>query len=75
MEEFTVNFDFGFTTETEDDIVKSSSTNKKAQQLFDAIKPLLDNLRKNPEKEMIRWPDRKKKVDEFEKRLKAILNS
>ena len=65
-------FDFGFTAVTEEEleIVQKSSTEKDAvesrlDKLYNAIQPLLDNLRKNPEKDYIYWPNRLDKVDQF----------
>jgi len=34
--------------------------------------PLLNNLKKNPEKEYILWPNRLAKVEEFETHLQSI---
>lgn len=82
-------FDFGFTAvdETELDIVKKKleettraedhiiTTQNKLDSLFNAIQPLLQNLKKNPEKEYILWPNRIAKVDEFEDRLRKIYTS
>jgi len=79
-------FDFGFTTASEDELMaeekkrvkevekKLTKDQSKAQTLFDMIHPLLENLRANPEKEYIYWPDREDKIDEFEARLVAVLN-
>lgn len=81
-------FDFGFSAISEDDlqVVESSKSqveelqqqleavDKRAQMLYNAFIPLLDNLRKNPEKEYIYWPDRLDKIDAFESKLSAILN-
>ena len=65
-------FDFGFTAVTEEEleVVQKSSTGKDAvesrlDKLYNAIQPLLDNLRKNPEKDYIYWPNRLDKVDQF----------
>ena len=65
-------FDFGFTAVTEEEleVVQKSSTEKDAvesrlDKLYNAIQPLLDNLRKNPEKDYIYWPNRLDKVDQF----------
>ena len=80
-------FDFGFTAVTEDELqsVESSrnqveemqeklkQVDNKAKRLYDAITPLLDNLRKNSEKEYILWPNRKPKIDAFEEKLLSIL--
>lgn len=81
-------FDFGFSAISEDElqVVESSKSqveelqqqlkvvDKKAQRLYNAFMPLLDNLRKNPEKEYIYWPDRVGKIDAFESKLSDILN-
>ncbi len=83
------NFDFGFTAvdETELEIVKKKleettkaedyiiTTQNKLDSLFNAIQPLLQNLKKNPEKEYILWPNRIEKVDQFEDHLRKIYNS
>ena len=83
------NFDFGFTVvdETELEIVKRKSeettkaedyiitTQNKLDSLYNAIQPLLQNLKKNPEKEYILWPNRIEKVDQFEDHLRKIYNS
>lgn len=47
----------------------------KAQTLYAAIIPLLDNLSKSPEKEYILWPgdDRVAKISAFKLRLNQIL--
>lgn len=79
-------FDFGFTAvdETELDsvqqlskVAKQSSSNfdhaqDKLDKLYNAIIPLLNNLKKNPEKEYILWPDRLSKVEQFETYLQGI---
>lgn len=68
------DFDFGF--EFADDMSEAVDTAQtKAQQIYDAIMPLLNNLKLNPEKPNIVWPDRVKKIDNFIKKLDNILNS
>ena len=42
--------------------------------LCKAILPLLHNLKKNPDKDYIKWPNRVKKVEEFEKMIAGIVN-
>jgi len=83
MSEF---FDFGFTAVTEDELQGVEVAKKIAEEstasaeelqarldnLFNAIMPLLNNLKKNPEKEYILWPDRLKKVEAFEDMLQQI---
>ena len=65
-------FDFGFTAVTEEEleVVQKSSTEKDAvesrlDKLYNAIQPLLNNLKKNPEKDYIYWPNRLGKVEQF----------
>lgn len=77
-------FDFGFTTIAEDelDVTKQVDVAEKAaahhedrlNRLYQAILPLLQNLKKNPEKEYIKWPNRIKKIEEFEARISKIVN-
>lgn len=78
-------FDFGFTAVTEDELEvaqkasNASETAKTTQQrldaLYNAITPLLNNLKKNPEKEYILWPDRLAKVEAFETHLQKIYSN
>ena len=79
-------FDFGFTAVNEDELQAVQQTQSKANdaeqlamttqerldKLYNAIIPLLNNLKKNPEKEYILWPDRLKKVEAFETHLQGI---
>ncbi len=77
-------FDFGFTVVDEDelDVTKQVDVAEKAaahheeklNRLYQAIRPLLQNLKKNPEKEYIKWPNRIKKVEEFEAQIDSIVN-
>ena len=78
--------DFGFTTVTENelDVVTKATTEvnsvqeqneelkKRLDSLYEAIGPLLTNLKANPEKNYIYWPERVKKVDSFSAMLKQI---
>ena len=73
-------FDFGFTAvdETELEAVREAQTvanevtssvnelEEKLNKLYNAILPLLSNLKANPEKDYIYWPNRVGKVEEFE---------
>lgn len=82
-------FDFGFTAvdETElqavqdaqkaigDTEVEAKTTQEKLDQLYNAITPLLNNLKANPEKEYILWPDRLAKVESFESHLQKIYSN
>ena len=76
------SFDFGFTLVDEDELdsakaVASSSasataTQDKLDKLYNAITPLLNNLKANPEKEYIKWPNRVDKVEAFEGQILKI---
>tara|TARA_B100002019_G_scaffold293224_1_gene319470 strand:+ start:1270 stop:1542 length:273 start_codon:yes stop_codon:yes gene_type:complete len=82
-------FDFGFTAVDETELkavqeatkqaesVQSTATvtQEKLDRLYNAIVPLLNNLKKNPEKEYILWPNRVDKVEQFESKLLSIYRS
>lgn len=75
-------FDFGFTAvdeseleafqalETVSDAVDETQT--RLDNLFNAIQPLLTNLKANPEKEYILWPNRLDKIEQFETHIQKI---
>ena len=74
-----LDFDFGFTAVTEDELeavqktkVSAEGAQEKLEKLYNAITPLLTNLKKNPEKEYILWPNRLMKVEEFEDYIQKI---
>lgn len=72
-------WDFGFTDDFTADLEKVSDEaekhKEKAQQIIDMIMPLLNNLKKNPDKPNIVWPGRDKVIDKFIKKLYDTLNS
>ncbi len=71
------DFDFGFTLVDENELdsvqqmeqtISSVADNAdkkqiKLDELYNAITPLLNNLKANPEKEYIKWPNRVEKVE------------
>ncbi|MDB2657101.1 hypothetical protein N9Y60_03485 [Crocinitomicaceae bacterium] len=79
-------FDFGFTAVDEQELeavqqataaakaVESTATTTqdRLDKLYNAVVPLLNNLKKNPEKDYILWPNRLSKVEEFEDHLQKI---
>ena len=79
-------FDFGFTAVDEDELeavqkvakkaeasqTEASSAQERLDRLYNAITPLLNNLKKNPEKEYILWPNRLEKVEQFEDYIQKI---
>lgn len=60
-------FDFGFSAVDETEVTKPTEDywKKKTLDLRDMVIPLLLNLKRDPEKEYIRWPDRVDKIDQF----------
>ena len=79
-------FDFGFTAVDEDELSAvqqtaalasdaeklATTTQERLDNLYNAIVPLLNNLKKNPEKDYILWPNRLAKVEQFETHLQTI---
>lgn len=75
-------FDFGFTAVDEDELdavqqaqkvaVEAEGAADKLNELYNAMIPLLSNLKKNPDKDYIYWPNRIEKVEQFEEHLYKI---
>lgn len=79
-------FDFGFSIVDEQELeavqvahqqVESTSASAEQMQerltkLYDAIQPLLNNLRQNADKEYIWWPNRLEKIEQFQDFLDRI---
>jgi hypothetical protein len=79
-------FDFGFTIvdadeldvvqEAQTKVVEASSsvdsTTERLDKLYNAIQPLLNNLKQNPEKDYILWPKRLDKIEQFEDHIQKI---
>lgn len=73
-------FDFGFTAVDEDELEavqsikaeaemineSSAAAQERLDKLYNAILPLLNNLKANSEKDYIYWPNRIEKVEQFE---------
>ena len=82
------DFDFGFTAVDENELeavqqlAQTATTSgaevqkleAKVSKLHDAVVPLLNNLKANPEKDYIYWPNRTLKIDQFEVVLQKIIN-
>jgi len=49
-----------------------TATQEKIDALYNAIQPLLNNLKANPSKEYILWPNRLQKIEQFETYLQGI---
>ena len=79
-------FDFGFTLVDEQELeavqqatakvetvsTSVSETQDRLDKLYNAITPLLNNLKKNPEKDYILWQNRLEKVEQFEDHIQKI---
>ena len=79
-------FDFGFTAVDENELeavqtaakkadtvaTTATATKDKLDKLYNAMVPLLNNLKKNPDKDYILWPHRLAKVEAFETHLQKI---
>jgi|TARA_R110002074_G_scaffold123075_1_gene258311 hypothetical protein len=82
-----LDFDFGFTAVDENELEavqkvtsEASSASATAQELedklnklYNSILPLLSNLKQNPEKEYILWPNRTEKIEQFEDLIREII--
>jgi hypothetical protein len=80
--------DFGFTAVDEDELTAVKAlrttadevastvevTQAKLDKLYNAITPLLNNLKANPEREYILWPNRTERIEAFEEKLFDIYN-
>ena len=60
------------TAQVEASTLVASATQEKVDNLYNAIQPLLNNLKANPEKEYILWPSRLQKIEQFEAYLQGI---
>jgi|TARA_R110001592_G_scaffold11777_1_gene57609 hypothetical protein len=79
-------FDFGFTAVNEEELKSvqqnadrandaeqgMQTTQEKLDKLYNAVQPLLNNLKANPEKDYIYWPNRTEKVELFEDHIQEI---
>lgn len=84
------NFDFGFSFATEeelsqpkvqtvqtelDDVAQTKEKlEKKIQTLEKMIMPLLENLKKDPDKEYVKWPNRTEQINKFIQSIQKVIN-
>jgi hypothetical protein len=80
-------FDFGFsavdeselesfqkaTAEAKEASATASTYEEKLNSLYNAIIPLLTNLKKNNDKDYIYWPNRLERVEKFEEMISNII--
>ena len=78
-------FDFGFSSISEDDFIAREDqavasavegVQSKVEQMYRMILPLLNNLAKDGDTNAyIHWPHRVEKIEQFKKKLSDIVNS
>jgi hypothetical protein len=75
--------DFGFTFAHEEELLENNPSHSSLQEEVDDLKkrlvalnkifmPLLENLSKDPDKPMIKWPNRKDIIDKQIQKLKTL---
>jgi len=88
FEPFDDDFGFSFVEEDFEEVktqAKTLEANSKTDKemiedlhhrlsvMFNSINPLLENLKSNPEKTTIYWPNRTAKIEAFQNKMKSIL--
>lgn len=80
----TFEEDFGFSTVDTEEIMsynqseidslraENEDLQSRLAKMHTAINKLLSNLSKNPEQELIKWPNRLQKINEFKQKLDRI---
>ena len=68
--------DFGFSFATEKELTVVQENTEKVEKLRDMIMPLLSNLKKNPDKDIIKWEGaaRIKSIDSFIKKMNKLID-
>ena len=64
-------YDFGFTTEDPD---LDGGYRDRLYKMYSLIEPLILNLLKDTDKDIIKWPNRKDKLESFLGSLKDLLD-
>lgn len=67
--------DFGFTSLSEQELKQELSENHKVEAIYKLVMPLLKNLLKDSDKEIIKWPNRKQKLESLIKKIENIKQS
>ena len=69
-----IDDDFGFTIVDQTELTSGQDAlTLQLQQLYNAVIPLLKNLKANPDKDTIVWPNRSVKIDEFKTKIDKIV--
>lgn len=66
--------DWGFTAMREDEVPTANDERRKLLTMYMMITPFIANLLKDADtKPVIHWPNRKKKLEEFRKKLDELV--
>ena len=69
-----IDDDFGFTIVDQTELTfGQDALTSQLQQLYNAVIPLLKNLKANPDKDTIVWPNRAIKIDEYKTKIDKIV--
>ena len=85
-DQISETFDFGFTAVTLDELeviqettakleesdAESAQLQERLNKLYNAVQPLLNNLKADPTRDYIYWPSRMEKIEQFSDHLDAI---
>ena len=67
---------YNLAQETQNQLQAQQGTAAELEQrlnsVFNAIQPLLNNLKRDPQKDYLLWPNRLEKIEAFEDHLQAI---
>lgn len=88
-DQISADFDWGFSAVTLDELEVIQETKAKLEEsdsesevlrekvakIYNSIQPLLNNLRANPERDYLYWPDRLSKIEQFSDYLDSIYNA
>ena len=68
-------WDFGFTSEEEIKLSVTEDNNQKVIELKNMILPLLNNLKKSPELDVIKWPGKQriKQIEDFIEKMNKLV--
>lgn len=71
-----MNFDndFGFTSEDQENPDYDGGYRDRLYKMYYLIEPLINNLLKDSDKEVIKWPNRKEKLEQFLIQLQDLLD-
>jgi hypothetical protein len=66
--------DFGFTAVDQIDLEPEHDYRERLYQMYSLIEPLIKNLLKDTDKDIIKWPNRKEKLEYFLAQLQELLD-